>query len=388
MALFLLVFFLLYGSLHAYFFVKVRSALALGFTSSLAVLLFLLLMIAAPILIHFLENRNLEPAARLLALIGYTWMGWLFLFFCAALLLDFYHLVFSILPGVFTSKTAFPDFPSRWRFLLPLGCASLIALYGYYDALAIRLETITIPSPKIPSSAGKITIAQISDVHLGLIVREGRLKKITDILRQVNPDLIVSTGDLVDSEICRMEDILALLQELNPPLGKYAVTGNHEFYAGIESAAVSTEDAGFRMLREDTARVGENLILIGVDDPARASFQPGWKTREQELLQQVEPDPFILLLKHRPDLDSETVNLFDLQLSGHTHKGQIFPFSIVVKRVFPRLAGFFKVGTRSCLYVNRGTGTWGPPVRFLAPPEITLIELVHSDSSSTHQSSD
>jgi predicted MPP superfamily phosphohydrolase len=380
MITFILVFLLLYGSLHAYFFVKIRSALALDTPASLAVLLFLLLMIAAPILIHILENKNLEPVARSFAFIGYIWMGWLFLFFCAALLLDIYHLLFSTLPGIFTLKAVIPDLSTRLRFLLPLGIASLIILYGYFDALTIRLETVTLPSPKIPAGEGRITIAQISDVHLGLMVREKRLEKIVDILRQAEPDLIVSTGDLVDGEICRMEGILALLKELNSPLGKYAVTGNHEFYAGIEQAVACTEEAGFRVLREDTARIGDHLLLIGVDDPTRASFQPGWKTRERDLLQQAQPDPFLLLLKHRPDLDPQTVNLFDLQLSGHTHKGQIFPFSLLVKRVFPRLAGFFKVGIRGHLYVSRGTGTWGPPVRFLASPEITLIELVHSDS--------
>lgn len=376
---FILLFLLLYGSLHTYFFVKIRSALALSVPISLVVLFFLLLMLTAPILIHFLENKNLEHVARPFAFVGYTWMGWLFLFFCAALLLDLYHLIVSILPGIFDLKSAFPDPPTKLRFLLPLGAASLISFYGYFEAQKIRVETITLPSPKIPPTAGRITIAQISDVHLGLIVGESRLKKIVDILRQAEPDMIVSTGDLVDGEICRVESVLALLQGLNPPLGKFAVTGNHEFYAEIEQAAACTEDAGFRLLREDTARVGDHLILIGVDDPTRASFQRGWTTREKEILLQAEPDPFILLLKHRPDLDPQTVDLFDLQLSGHTHKGQIFPFSLLVKRAFPRLAGFFRVGTRGHLYISRGTGTWGPPIRFLASPEITLIELIHSD---------
>jgi predicted MPP superfamily phosphohydrolase len=113
-----------------------------------------------------------------------------------------------------------------------------------------------------------------------------------------------------------------------------------------------------------------------VDDTSSRSSNPAGDEAEIRLLSQLAPQPFTVLLKHRPWVNPRSRGQFDLQLSGHTHKGQIFPFNVVVKRFYPYLSGLIPLGQGSLLYVNRGSGTWGPPVRFLAPPEVTLIEIV------------
>jgi hypothetical protein len=136
------------------------------------------------------------------------------------------------------------------------------------------------------------------------------------------------------------------------------------------------ERAGFTVLRGNGMTVGGLINIVGVDDITSMAF--GYKEiPEKALLSSLPKGKFTLLLKHRPVVDRDAVNWFDLQLSGHTHKGQVFPFRYVTKWFFPMSNGYFELSKTSRLYASRGSGTWGPPIRFLTPPEVTLIELVH-----------
>ncbi|MBW1799601.1 MAG: metallophosphoesterase, partial [Deltaproteobacteria bacterium] len=232
-------------------------------------------------------------------------------------------------------------------------------------------------SHKIPEEIGKLTIAQISDVHIGLIVRESRLKRILAKVKEAEPDIFVSTGDLVDGQPDNIRGMDQLFRSINPRLGAFAVTGNHEFYAGLSRSIDFTEEAGFRLLRGEGVTVNGLINIIGVDDPAGIRFGLRKQISEKALLARFSQDRFTLVLKHRPVIDGEAIGLFDLQLSGHTHKGQIFPFSLITKIFHPALAGLYPVGRNAHLYVCRGSGTWGPPIRFLVPPEVVIVELVH-----------
>jgi predicted MPP superfamily phosphohydrolase len=156
----------------------------------------------------------------------------------------------------------------------------------------------------------------------------------------------------------------------------FAVTGNHEFYAGLPQALSFTEQAGFRLLRNEAISLDNALTLAGVDDPAALHGVERKGVPEHDLLQGVSRGRFTVLLKHRPVMDTTSLGLFDLQLSGHVHKGQIFPFNLLTHLFYPVKMGFSTYANGSSLYVSRGTGTWGPPIRFLAPPEITVITLV------------
>lgn len=154
------------------------------------------------------------------------------------------------------------------------------------------------------------------------------------------------------------------------------MTGNHEAYAGLKDALAFTERAGFVTLRGRAVTVAGLLDVAGVDDPAVASGGS-----ERDLLASLPRDRFTLLLKHRPRVDPDAVGLFDLQLSGHTHDGQIFPFTVVVRLAHPTMAGRYPLSQGSELYVSRGSGTWGPPFRVGAPPEVTIVELVRKAPS-------
>jgi predicted MPP superfamily phosphohydrolase len=253
----------------------------------------------------------------------------------------------------------------------------MISIYGYFEAGSIRTEHVRIQSSKIPEEAGRIRIVHISDVHLGLIVREGRLKKILTRVREADPHIFVSTGDLVDGQLDNLAELGDSLSEIKTRYGKFAVTGNHEYYAGLSRTLEFTKSAGFTLLRGEAVSLPAGIQIAGVDDPAGewSGLNPGMA--EQELLSKLPRDQFTILLKHRPRVDKDTEGLFDLQLSGHVHKGQIFPFNLLTYIYYPVKAGHISLGNGSSLYVSRGTGTWGPPIRFLAPPEVTVIDLMH-----------
>lgn len=374
--IFFLAFFGLYSLLHLYGFIKFKRALEPGPLPLAGLTLFMIMMVLAPLLVRVLEKNSWPILARILAHVGYLWMGLLFLFVSSALVLDLYRILVLIGQSAAGSSLSRLMPSARLVFFAPLILALTIAIFGFFQALNIRTEHITIPTAKIPPDIGRVRIVQISDVHLGLIVRQGRLAKIQKCVAAAGPDLLVSTGDLVDGQLNELTGLAAQLRRIPAPLGKYAVTGNHEFYAGIGAALTFTREAGFTVLRGQALAVSPNLNLAGVDDPAGSRFEENARVSEKSLLGNLSRAAFTVLLKHRPLPEETSIGLFDLQLSGHTHKGQIFPFTVLIDLMYPRSAGMLKLGRDSQLYVNRGSGTWGPPIRFLSPPEVTVIDLV------------
>jgi hypothetical protein len=358
---FFLVFFLLYGGIQSYVAHAVDDGLALTGPARLLVWLIALSMTFSPLLLWRLD-RN--PAARSLSVavawIVFAWMGYAFLFFWLGSTLNFYDCVAGL--------AGLPAFTPRHA-LLALSTAVLaIWSYGFHSARHPRVERVSIHSGKLPSDAPGLRIALISDVHLGMLIGMRRLEHILKQVELLQPDVLISGGDLVDAQAHHLDGLSARLAMCQPRLGKFAVTGNHERYAGLDHALEFHRRAGFTLLRGESIEVGD-IVVAGVDDPA-VGAGPGDET---QLLGEIPADRFVLLLKHQPRIVGEA--RFDLQLSGHTHKGQIFPFGLLVKRVYPMIEGLHALADGRKLYVSRGTGTWGPPIRVLAPPEITLIEL-------------
>jgi hypothetical protein len=374
MSLFLLTFISLYAGMHYYAFRKVNAAFPLTTLGTVALAAWMMVMILAPVLVRFIEKKGFESVAVPLAVVGYTWMGFLFLFCVTMMMIDLARFLLWLGRLCF-QREAFVFVTARQAFLFA-GILSLgISIYGYLEAQAVRLEKVVIPTSKLPPSIKSFRIVQISDVHLGLIIREHRLNKIIHEIELVQPDLLVSTGDLVDGQMDGMTSLSALLGKVHTPFGKIAVTGNHEFYAGIRNSLDFTRQAGFCVLQGELRDVAGILTVAGVDDPAGARFGSGIIS-EEGLLKKAPQGRFVLLLKHRPVVARQSVGFFDLQLSGHIHKGQIYPFGLVTHLFYPVQAGLSRILDSCFLYVSRGTGTWGPPIRFLAPPEVTVIDLV------------
>jgi predicted MPP superfamily phosphohydrolase len=378
MILFLTTFSILYGALHFYALMRAVGALPLGRGVWLVLAMFMLLMIISPMIIRYLEKLGLDTAALLLAYIGFLWMAFLFLFVCAGLVEDLYRLILHFGGSFLRRDLSWMILSRKQALFATLIISSLITVYGYFEALNIKTERVTLASPKISSEIGRVRIVQISDVHLWLMMSEERVKRIVEAVRKAEPDILVATGDLVDSQMDNLKIFGTMLRDIPAKYGKFAVTGNHEFYAGLPRSLDLMKRAGFTVLRGEVHDVSGILQIAGVDDPAGNGSGAGGGISEVALLSSLPKEKYTILLKHRPVIDDRAVGLFDLQLSGHSHKGQIFPFTLIIKLLYPIDAGLLSLGNCSVLYVNRGTGTWGPPIRFLAPPEITVIELVHA----------
>jgi len=376
MILFLLSFFLLYGGIHLFFYVRLKAAFPMTPWVHAAVAVSLLFLLISPILVRLSEREGYEGAACFLSYLGYSWMGVVFLFFVVSLCLDFYRFAVWMNSelGGFELNHLYPS--ALVLFLVPLLIAVGVNIYGYFEALNIRTEHLVVKTAKIPKNIERLRIVQISDVHVGMIVREGRLERMMEAVKKAAPDILVSTGDLVDGQIDNIHGSLPLLKGIRAKYGKYAVTGNHEFYAGLDQALDFTRMAGFTVLRGEGINIAGMINIAGVDDPAGKRMGNYLGITETKILAGLPGQNYKLLLKHQPIIDPEAQGAFDLQLSGHTHKGQIFPFSIVTGFVFPLQSGSFPLPEGSRLYVSRGTGTWGPPMRFLSPPEITIIDLI------------
>ncbi len=378
MTLFLLTFFLLYGSLHLYAFLRAKSAFSFSTLTGILVSVFMLIMIAAPVIVRVSEQAGLDLFARLMSYAGYMWMGILFLFVAFSLVIDLYRLIIYSVGLISGRDFSYLLIAKNHALFMALIVSLMISIYGYFEARNIRVETLSVRTQKIPPETGKIKIVQISDVHVGLIVRGERLRRILAEVKREDPDILISTGDLVDGQIDNLSGLAEMFHEIDARYGKYAITGNHEFYAGFEQAMNFTENSGFTILRGEGVTVKDLINIAGVDDRQAMTYGLFERKDERELLSNLPQEKFTLLLKHRPLVDQKAVGFFDLQLSGHVHRGQIFPFSIITGLYYETQAGFASLSNGSSLYVSRGSGTWGPPIRFLSPPEVTVIELIHS----------
>lgn len=373
---FLVVFFLVYGSTHLYALLKAKSALGFGWGTALALVPVLAVLTCGPVIVYHLARHGMEGAARAASWIAYTWLGLLFFFLWMGLAVDLWNLAVRIAGAAAGSGAKGFLVAGRIPFFALVGLSLAFGAYASFEARHPRVEHLRIETAKLPESTPRLRIVQISDVHLGLVVRQSYARTIADTVRQASPDLLVSTGDLVDAEINQLEGLAEILRETRPRLGMYAVTGNHEYYAGIGQALAFTRRAGFVVLRGEAVTLGHLLRIAGVDDPTGAAMgEPPGRT-EAEVLGKTSPSLFTLLLKHRPRVSDDARGRFDLQLSGHTHFGQIFPFRWIVRIPYPLLSGPHPIPGGGTIYTSRGTGTWGPRMRFLSPPEITVIDLV------------
>ena len=279
----------------------------------------------------------------------------------------------------------FPKFSKERRgfFQNALNITSGIFAIGYLGAgliegrLQPRIESLRIP---LKNFKGRISAVQISDLHIGGLIEENVVRGIVQQINALNPDFIVLTGDIVDAEISRVSKAIEEISKLKAPLGIYFVLGNHEYFHGIEPLMKALKTLKIVVLENACVQIqkGESrLNLAGVYDlfgRRIGALEPNL----DEALEKRNPNYPLVLLAHQPKfaLEVEESHNVDLILSGHTHGGQIFPFRFLVKLEQPYLAGLYQHSKTTQIYVNRGTGFWGPPMRILARAEISHFEFV------------
>jgi hypothetical protein len=267
MTLFFLTFFLIYGSGHAYLLWRLRMAWPLSGAWFALVAFWCLVMVCAPVAVRLLERHGHELVARYLALTSYCWMGWIFIFCMTAASLELLRGI-QYLAGFLVHIPRSVMVQPRLIVFFCLIAATGISIRGWFEALDIRAEQVSITTEKLPPGSKKIRIIQITDLHVGLIVQETRVRRVLELIHAANPDLVVSTGDLVDGNLRHFDGVSSLFRELAPALGMFASPGNHEYYVGYRQAKDFTEKSGFKMLRSEAAAAGEHLWVVGVDDPA------------------------------------------------------------------------------------------------------------------------
>uniref|UniRef100_Q479C7 Metallophosphoesterase n=1 Tax=Dechloromonas aromatica (strain RCB) TaxID=159087 RepID=Q479C7_DECAR len=261
-----------------------------------------------------------------------------------------------------------------------LGLASLFTLVGYVNARRLaRVVTVGIPLANLPKELAGFTIVQLSDIHVGPTIKREYVQAIVDRVNQLDADLVAITGDVVDGSVEDLRAHTAPLGSLRSRHGSYVVTGNHEYYSGATAWMREFERIGLRGLHNRhvvIAHRGACFVLAGVTDFSAGAFDTGQASDPNAALAGSPPDLLRILLAHQPrSATAAEAAGFDLQLSGHTHGGQFWPWNFFVPLQQPFTAGLHRLG-RLMVYTSRGTGYWGPPKRFGAPSEISVLRLI------------
>lgn len=302
--------------------------------------------------------------ARALEFIGMNWMAVLFLIFVPLLATD---LLTGF--GLFFSDVA----PSLRGLAIIAGCVlSTIALFQGMRSPVIKNYEVHIDT--LPEDIdGKVLIA-LSDLHIGSLIGEKWLETRVDQLQQQRPDLVLLLGDIFEGHGGSPDDLIPILERITAPLGKWAVTGNHEFHRDPQKNTDILTKAGFKVLHDSWIEIRPGLILAGVDDlTARERAGMGGDPISTALRER--PAGTTIFLSHTP-WEAERVAAYgaELMLSGHTHGGQIWPFGYLVRLTYPLIGGRYRVNNMTVI-VSRGAGTWGPRMRLWRPGEIVRVTL-------------
>jgi predicted MPP superfamily phosphohydrolase len=302
---------------------------------------------------------------------GGIWMGSLVLLLSALGLVDLVTLFGLVLkPWVVPLRTA------------AIGVALVLAVIAWIGGyVRPRMVELEVELPNLPAEADGLVVAHLTDLHLGALIGERRLRSVIEQIGGMNPDLVVVTGDLVDGDAGTVENMVPALKTLTAPLGVYSILGNHEIYAGPERCRKLMRDSGFVVLDNAAVEVAPGLWVAGVPDSGHGPGTDGLDGALESALAEVGEGGAIVFLQHSPANEEATAAAgAGLMLNGHTHGGQIWPFHYMVLRAYPHIAGVREVGGMTQV-ISRGAGRWGAPMRLFAPSEIYRITLRSPDAT-------
>jgi predicted MPP superfamily phosphohydrolase len=357
-----------------------------------AVLIFSLILVPAVMLARW---RGLDPEVLdRLAWIAYIDMG-LFLVLGPLLIVrDIGWMLFRAVRFLHHKmarrvQTATPENMERRQFLVNsmnagiLGMAGGMTVAGYHEARRLaQVREITIPIAGLPDELLGFHLVQLSDIHVGPTIKKDYLQGIVERSNELNPDMIAITGDLVDGLTSTLQNEVAPLEALQSRHGSFFVTGNHEYYWGAEAWTALLRTMGIHVLNNEHQLVrhgNARLLLAGATDYAAGKYVSSHASDPQQARLNARPADVSILLAHQPrSVFAGAAAGYDLQLSGHVHGGQFFPWNMFIGLVQPYTRGLHRVNQRMWLYVSAGTGYWGPPSRLGVPSEITSIRLTRA----------
>ena len=375
--MFVLIFLALLGSIYGYS--GWRLIPYLPPPAQIGAALALVFLLLTPLLLFRLRSRpHLAWLTDPLAWVAYLGMG--FFIVCSTLLIlrDIGGLLLDLVYPIDATLNASIDLAT---FVLTL----VMAGYGCYQARRTpAVRQVDVPIANLPNALVGLRIVQISDLHVGPTIKAPFVERVVARVNELQPDLIVFTGDLADGTVERLATHTASLAELTAPLGLYFCTGNHEYYSGVEGWTEQARRLGFDVLINEGRQIdcgGGRIALAGATDFSAGELVPDHASDPAKALAASDGADVRILLAHQPrSIEAASQANCHLQLSGHTHGGQFVPWKYVVSLQQPYVAGLHKFRD-TWIYIHRGTGYWGPPLRLGAPSEIALLTLSRAGSA-------
>lgn len=324
-----------------------------------------------------LERVYLSQISDILVWAGSFWLGAMLYFFLAVVLFDLIRLINHFLPFYPSYITQNYEAIKQIAFFTILTLVAVTITAGHINTLFPVVRTVNIHIEKNSNGLKEINAVMLSDIHLGTLIGNGHFEKIVNKVQSLNPDIILLAGDMLDEDLEPVirQNIGRTLRQLNAPLGVYAVMGNHEYIGGAEPAYEYLKSHGITILRDSVIKVEDSFYIIGREDRDKPRFSGKERLPLSELVSMADKNHPIILIDHQPYYLEEAAQLgVDLQLSGHTHHGQLWPLNYVTSAIFTVSRGYARIDNLH-VYVSNGIGTWGPPVRIGSRPEIVQLKI-------------
>jgi predicted MPP superfamily phosphohydrolase len=391
-SIFLVVSLAVVGGMHTYLWMRlVRDPALPEPWRRIATVALIVLAFAMPLGMIALRAAP-QPLARIVPAVAFGWLGLAFMLFCVLAAVDLVRAAArggELLADWLRRRPDPPVDPAR-RLLVARALAGGAALAtGGVAALSFRSATgpaevteVPVRLERLPPALSGFTIAQLTDLHVGPTIGERDVRRVVEQTNALRPDVVAITGDLVDGSVRDLGHAVGELARLRARHGVFFVTGNHEYYSGVEEWLQALGAMGIRVLRNERVRIGDataSIDLAGVDDWSAAHRNGGHGNDLRLALEGRDPDRGLVLLAHQPrGIEAAVQAGVELQLSGHTHGGQIVPFNLLVAAAQPYVKGLHRhaePGRAGQIFVSRGTGYWGPPFRLGSPPEIARVVL-------------
>ncbi|MDP4282521.1 MAG: metallophosphoesterase [Bacteroidota bacterium] len=369
--------FILYGLLNTYIYLRGLHCLPSRFGWRLSYTIAFWILSASFILARILGRISPGNVSEVISWIGSFWLAAMFYFFLIALLVDLVRLsdhFFHFLPGILYKEAGTLRITV---FLTSYILVVILIVAGFINARSPRIHYLNLKIDKKVENTRSMRIVMASDIHLGTLVASRRSAYLVNHINSLKPDLILFAGDLVDEDLEPVirKNLGNTLSNLKAKYGVYAVTGNHEYIGGVEKAAKYLSSHGISILRDTSVFVGNGVWLIGREDRAKKFYTGKERKSLNELMGNIDRSHPVILMDHQPfHLEKAAAAGVDLQLSGHTHHGQIWPLNYITKAMYELSWGYKRIG-KTHYYVSSGFGTWGPPVRIGNRPEIVVITL-------------
>ncbi|NNC06368.1 metallophosphoesterase [Corallococcus exiguus] len=334
---------------------------------------------------RYLQRTLPEAPGDVVELVSYSWMGVALCLVLGLAGVDLGRAVFALGRRLRPAPSAPSVDAERRRFLSQATAGGALALggglagYGSWRAFtAPEVTEVVVRIPKLPRSLDGFSIVQLTDLHVGPFIQRRFMDELVRRANALNPDLVAITGDLVDGTVPRLGGFVAALGNLHARYGSFFVTGNHDYSSGAEDWVAHLGSMGIPSLRNRHVRIGDaggTFDLVGVDD-WHGGRRLGQKGYDLDLaLADRDPERAAVLLAHQPaNFKVAAERGVDLQISGHTHGGQLFPMTALIGLSWEHSAGHYRHGD-SHIYVSRGCGFWGPPMRLGSPPELVKLVL-------------